>query len=579
MRAPGMVDSWRSVAPLVFLISVLGVLFVWPLRAAPALEPHSFRVEIDLGASQEWTIRAAGPVRVGADGAFIWPYRQEGFSPAITTSISHRKTGSNEPFRHFFPVLEASDDAMPSPADLGYGPGDSVEIAFVRRVRPLVEGGLDQAFVFPVVADASPIVIEVTSLRPEIQLRQVGLASRGDFAELRGERRLFEVPMRRAGISPLHEFSTAPRLFLSSYSDFRELGRAKNAALAQAGPALTDRATRVAPAEAPIHKVVEKLVAELRSDRITPLERAWRLRTMLESRGVPAQIVLTNRRAILALPDVPVGLFDTALVSVPAVRTIYDPSSAPETDIGLDPALGGREALRLGPDGGQLEKLPLTRASSNRIVVRADIQIGTDGTIEGQSLTEASGLASSSFEKLLHRLKAGPAGSGMDKLLQQQSLDGEVQLGPVERRGDVIGQHLSFRLSPLAGSDTVLRVPTIPGPRLFRPPFLDLIPALQGQDIEVVPCRAVMIEHQIILHLPDRRMLVEQPKDMTVIVPMGSYQVRYEIEPTRVIVRRRLEFEPGQAFCTREQVMEMAPLIRATSRDLARQLHLRLPAG
>jgi hypothetical protein len=143
----------------------------------------------------------------------------------------------------------------------------------------------------------------------------------------------------------------------------------------------------------------------------------------------------------------------------------------------------------------------------------------------------------------------------------------------------MIGQHLSFRLSPLAGGDTVLRIPTMPGPRLFRPPFLDLLPAFQGRDVEVVPCRAVSVEHQIILHLPDKRMLVEQPKDMTVIVPTGSYQVRYHVEPTRITVRRKLEFEPGQPFCTKEQVLEMAPLIRATSRDLARQLHLRLPTG
>lgn len=300
---------------------------------------------------------------------------------------------------------------------------------------------------------------------------------------------------------------------------------------------------------------------------------------MLRSQGIASELVFTNRRAILALPDVPVGLFDTVLVSVPALRAMFDMGAVSEPEIGQDPELAGRDALRLGPNGGQLEKLPATRAAENRVFVRADLRIGPDGAIEGQSLTETSGLATVNFRKLLHRLKAGPGDSGIARLLQQQSLEGEARLGPADQRGDAIGQHLSFRLSPLAGGDTVLRVPTIPGPRLFRPPFLDLLPAFDGRDAEIVPCRAAMIEHQIILHLPDSRMLVEQPKDMTVIVPMGSYVVRYEVEATRLIVRRRLEFEPGQPFCTRQQVLEMAPLIRATSRDIARQLHLRLPSG
>lgn len=579
MRAPGIVDRWRSIAPTVFLISVLGVLFVWPLRAAPALEPQPFRVEIDLGSSHEWTIRAAGPVLVGADGAFIWPFRQEGFSPATTTSVSHRKAGGETPTRHFFPEPNALRDSMPTPAELGYGPGDRVKIGLVRRIRPLPGGGFDQAFAFPGHAEDAPVMVEVTSMQPEIRLGQAGMVPRGGSAELRGDRKLFEVSQRQGAASPLHAFSTAPRLFLSSYPDYVELGRAKNAVLTVADQALADRAAKAAPAETPVPRIVEKLVADLRSDKGTPLERALRLRAMLLSRGIAAHIVFTNRRAILSLPDIPVGLFDTVLVSVPAARAIFDLGGSAEADVGLDPELAGRDALRLGPDGGELEKLPAARASANRIFVRADLQIGPDGAIEGQSLTETSGLATANFRKLLNRLKVGPADSGIAKLLQQQSLEGEARLGPSEQHGEVIGQHLSFRLLPVAGGDTVLRVPTIPGPRLFRPPFLDLLPAIQNRDVEVVPCRAVTVEHQIVLHLPDRRMLVEQPKDMTVIVPMGTYVVRYEIEPTRVIIRRKLEFEPGQPFCTRKEVLEMAPLIRATSRDIARQLHLRLPAG
>lgn len=576
MRAPGIVNCWRSMAPMVFLISVLGVLFTWPLRAAPVQEAQPFRVEIDLSASHEWTIRAAGPVLVGADGAFVWPFRQEGFSPAVTISVSHRKLGAGAETRHVFPERGAAGIGLPSPTELGYQPGDRVEIALVRRVRPLAQGGFDQAFVFGGSAVDAPVMVEVRSLRPEIRMAQAGLVSRGGSVELSGERRLFEASERRDRASPLHEFSKAPRLFLSSHADFRELGRAMNAVRTSTDQALADTAK---PANASTQQIVEKLVAEHQAEKGTPLDRALRLQAMLRSRGIAAQIVFTNRRAILALPDVPVGLFDTVLVSVPAAKAMFDPAGSSVANVALDAELAGRDALRLGTDGGKLEKFPAARASDNRIFVRADVQIDADGSVEGQSLTETSGLAAINLQKLLHRLTTNATDSGLAKLLQQQSLEGEARLGPAEQHGDMIGQHLSFRLSPLAGGDTVLRIPTMPGPRLFRPPFLDLLPAFQGRDVEVVPCRAVSVEHQIILHLPDKRMLVEQPKDMTVIVPTGSYQVRYHVEPTRITVRRKLEFEPGQPFCTKEQVLEMAPLIRATSRDLARQLHLRLPTG
>jgi hypothetical protein len=279
------------------------------------------------------------------------------------------------------------------------------------------------------------------------------------------------------------------------------------------------------------------------------------------------------------LPEVPVGMFDTVMVAVPALRMMLDPVRLSQLDIKVDPELAGRDALILRPDGGKLEKLPLLRPSDNKVFVRAELQIKADGEIEGQSLTESSGLAASKLQRLLQRLREEPQEASIAKILQQQSLDGEARLGPTDQRGDVIGQHLAFRLLPQAGSDTVIRVPTIPGPRLFKLPFVELVPALKDQDVPFVFCQAVTIEHHIVLHLPDKRMLVEQPKDITVAVPMGTYMVRYSVEPTRVIVRRRLEFEPRQAFCSREQVLETAPLIRAASRDLARQLHLRLPTG
>lgn len=578
MRGHGIVDRCRFAAPLVFLISVLGVLFVLPLRAAPAFASNAFKIEIDLG-SHEWTVRATGPMTVSADGTFDWPLRHEGFSTIVTTSMSHRRMGDDAPSRHVFPETVAPGDAMPSARDLGYGPGDRVEITFVRRIRPLAGGGLDQAFMFTNDGQGTPVTIELKSLRPEIRISQIGLVERGGTFELRGQRRQFEVPERQKGVSPLHEFSTAPRLFLSSYPDYLELGRAKSATLVREHHDLSEGVAQPAAPGAPVRHVVEELLADLRSHGGTGIDRADRLRALLGTRGIEAHLVFTNRRAILALPEVPVGLFDTVLVAVPEIRMMLDPVRLSELDIRLDPELAGRDALHLRSDGGKLDKLPLLRASDNKVFVRAELQIGADGAIDGQSLTEASGLAASNLQKLLHRLLESPLDASIENLLQRQSLDGEARLGPTEQRGDAIGQHLSFRLLPQTGGDTVIRVPTIPGPRLFRLPFADLVPALKDQDVPFVSCLATTIEHQIVLHLPDKRMLVEQPRDMTVAVPTGSYHVRYTVEPTRVIVRRRLEFEPRQAFCSREQVLEMAPLIRAASRDLARQLHLRLPTG
>lgn len=573
MRCLNLADRWRSAISTVFLISVLGVLFVWPLRAAPVRENLPFRIEIDLSSPQEWTIRATGPVRVGSNGQFAWPFRQEGFSTARTTSFSHRPVGSTTPIRHVAPGGPAPE-FLPVPAELGYRPGDVVEIGLVRQVTALAGGDIDQAFVLPRRAGDAPVTIELRAPRPTVRIRSSGLLSRGEDLDLRGNRQFFEQDMSRSGASALHEFSTEPRLFLSTHDSYAALGRMMQERLPEPKVMANHVSQNTRPKD-----LVKSLLEQMPMRAGPAIERAQTLRFELAAKGLESELVFTNRRPILALPDVPVGLFDTVLVAIPSARLLVDPGAPAEIALDVDPEFGGRDALRLNANGARLEKMPLVRAAENRIFVRADLQIGRDGTIEGQSLTETSGPASIRLRQLLARLNRNSAESGLPALLQGQSLDGDARLGPLDLNGDVYGQHLSFRLNSSRTDDTVLRVATIPGPRLFKPPFLDLVPALQGQDVVAVPCRAVTLEHQIILHLPDKRLLVEHPKDIAVILPSGSYQVRYEVEQTRIIVRRRLEFEPGRAFCTREQVLEMAPLIRATSRDLARQLHLRQPAG
>ena len=592
-------SSLRSVVPLIAL--AWGAL-AGPIQAATQPEQaSSTRAEITFDNAKSWRMRAVSRLIVGQGGTLAEPVHSEGFAAREVLAMSFQVL-----VRQGQPVQSESRphdlDLFREPARFGLIAGDVIEQETIYRFQPLVgNAGLDQVFVFPNREQPHKVSLVITGEKPEIRLESNRLAMQR-LVDADGPRTLFDAASPPAhlqrGMS--HALETAPRLSVSSHVNHAALAAflpqpdLATALLPLAG-AETDplRLANVLMAEvkklsappravplpiAPQRQTLRPMARVVSEKGATPLEAAILLRDQLLRHGLKADLLFANDRMFSALPRMPVGLFDTVMVAVPAHGLVLD-LSMEAASRWFQPDFYGREMLRVSGQSANLEILPRVAREANRIVVRADLTVGRDGIVEGQSVTTADGPSSVLLRDLAGKFTGSSRELLRKVLMERQGLEGLAQPGTIEDRGDQIHVHLGFRLNAPGGSDHVQHIATIPGPSLYRPPLLGLLLALKDPSIAEIPCRTLILEQDFIVHLPDRRALVEMPKNVQAETEIGRYSARYRLEDARLHVSRKLELDPPSMMCNRDQLHYLAPVIRAAARDMSRKLHVRMPDG
>lgn len=448
------------------------------------------------------------------------------------------------------------------------------------ELRPMGEAlTLDQTFAFPAIAPPARIEIEIVGLAPGIALETNGFEGVESFrpgAELRLTGQIVEGrPTADTGPGPL-------RLHLSTHDGTDGLARAIRAALAPPPPAEPLQAGPLDPVvlRSLMQQEREKHGGAVGSGRsahdaaLARLAQAMRLQAELDRRGWASRILFTNRRPVLALPVHPVFLFDAVLLDLPEAGLVLDPERGALLDrLVPHPDLAGKAVLTLAPAGASLGAFrPLTPAD-NHIAVRAELALDHDGVIQGQSRTEARGAARASLEQFSARLAQESA--NLVDLLRRQGLRGMARLGPREAATEHLSQHLEFELETMTPESGPIPIRAGVGPRLFRPPLLNLLPSLQAGAARPVSCVPQRLEQAIVLHLPDGRSLLDIPPDLDVRTPHARYRARYRLEQTHLHISRHLDIDPPGPLCAAELIREMAPALRAAGQDLDRPLNLR----
>jgi len=459
-------------------------------------------------------------------------------------------------------------------------------------LSPLAAGqGLDQTFAFPPEMGGGQLVIEIVGHAEGIGIEYSGLRLTspvipGHAIRLTGQ---IATTQHRSG-----GMIGALRLHLSSHASPEALAAAIRAPFDLPGPPITGKPPIPDRAE------LARLMASLGAHGLTgsgfarpapggngpawspeeqralaPLERAMLLQGEILRRGWTSHLVLSNRRSLPALTLRPAFLFDTVMVEVPQARLLLDPSRQLLLDSDVPhPDLGGKPALVLAASGPELRAFRTLRPADQHVVVRAELSLDHHGTINGHSRTEVRGAARPILANLTQRL--GQQNDAMQELLRRQGLVGTARLGPSEQDDNSLSQHLEFRLENRMRGSVRMPIHASGGPRLYRAPLSHLLPALQAGSEVAVTCQPMRLEQDIVMHLPDRRSLLDVPPDLHVEAAHSRYLAIYRLESTHLYIRRLLELDPPGATCPAGLIREMAPVLRAAGLDFDRPLNLRL---
>lgn len=550
---------------LVLVSAVLALCsLVATAQAGFPAEPAEMRIQIHIETAERWVVRL--PERALGERGTQRPslIRSEGLSRSIVTPSVDRRENK-------------------------------------RIIRALIDGmGAERLYAFPPSQQTHRFTIDVTGQTDLVRLIPQGLIEAREHAPVEGARRFVVIVPQGSATDAIR----MPTLLISSIANDQQRGDlldqmtilARNPAFdswlrtlpasarAETGGALAEFAalrSRLAVtigdrnATRPLHQPLRQPDSALASEQLNPLETMLLFHRLLEARGIATDRIFASLRRPFETPDEALAAFDSLVLRDRSSGRYYWLAGDRLAESGqLPPEFAGRLALLIGQDKAQRTFIEIGRPSTHRIEVSAEMQVLRDGSVEGQSLTLAHGASAPLLALLAERLNDMPARAGAE-LLSRQMLDGVIRLGHVDRQAEQVGVHLGFRLEPAIEAGDVLLVPGSSGPRLHRLPLADFLPGLRRDVPEAIACKPLHLRQRIVLHLPDRRALLELPQDVLVKVARGHYQSAYRQEGRRLMIDRLLELDLPSSLCGRELVLDLAPVLRAAGRDMDRLLQIR----
>lgn len=486
-------------------------------------------------------------------------------------------------------------------------PGDVITLHTIGGLKANALGGASIVQVFP--ASARLIKAEI-SVSGE-HLASVAQESHGfDVVRKVGPEGVTMVyslqpqPHRPDEPGAVHPIDFAPRLVMSTWQSYDDMGR-KLAKIAltsdhelanvssNARAAVSDAVGHRAKAMAILNALIREFVVETQHstvmaafrslDQVQVQKRGSRFdlarlyRALLAAEGIEGEIILTNLQALYSLPKVPVPAFDAALVHIPALDAYVDPSAQVMSFGVLHPAYAGKMGLKLGANAALFVIAPRLSAQDNRTRVLSEVSVSAEGGVEGNTRIEGHGGAGIVLRQNIARLASAGNAQDMQSLLRRQNMTGEAKLSKAEtnHHADPFVADMSFRIHGETGRDKAVRVPISAGPRLIRPPQVDLVTALREERTQPFPCLPQSFEQDIVLHLPPTDMPYATPPNVAVRVAHASYEANYTLKGNVLNARRRFVLNVPGFVCTLETARDLAPAVKAAGRDMRRMLDVR----
>ena len=401
--------------------------------------------------------------------------------------------------------------------------------------------------------------------------------------------------------SALGVYDRLPRVFVSSEPDYAAFARDYAALVrphVRVTPAIQALADRIAGA-APTRREQARLIyewvdAHIRyvalylgngalepHDAQTVLDNGWGdckdhvvlLQALLAARGIAADLVMLNLGNSYSLSGPPtLAQLNHAIAYLPEFD-LYVDSTALLAPFGTLPfSEYGKPAVHTGAMGPVLRKIPVLPPGAASMELRTTATLNEDGSIEGTTVTHASGpfaielrrdaawvqaTGDGAAASQLHTL--GDNGSGRfafdppEHLAPNYAVSGDFSLDarPELLDGDSFAPPAGLRLLPR------------PGEVLLQP-----VGARGLSDDTPVPCYAGRQVEEVALTLPPGRHLQRVPQDVRIDSPAVTYRGTWTLRGATLTHRADLQVRTHEVLCRGEERAGMAAAFTRIRRDL-----------
>lgn len=285
----------------------------------------------------------------------------------------------------------------------------------------------------------------------------------------------------------------------------------------------------------------DKVLADKSGDSA---DEAVLLKAMLAAKGIDSDLVLIDTDSVYRLSvPAPFVQLNHVLLYLPQFSAYADPTVA-FSEIGMLPfGAYGKPAVFAVPTGEVRRTIPVLTPDAATLDYDSTAHIASQGMIEGDSVTTATGPFAVSLLLAAHLFAAPDSGN---RPMQQLQASGEIGTGgfrfppTIGRGGVVLPAHYAISLWPQLTPDNRLALPE--GLRL-QPRAGDLLIGALGTPLPATvptPCFAGRETETISLDVGPGYRVTQLPADTTIDDPAFQYKTHWSVVGSIITVRRAL---------------------------------------
>lgn len=301
------------------------------------------------------------------------------------------------------------------------------------------------------------------------------------------------------------------------------------------------------------------------------------MRALLAAKSIDADYVLINTSAVYKEIAVPAPiLYNHAIVYLPEFDLYVDPTSPVSDFQSLPEGDADKSVLRVGKHGVMRSRTPPISMEANRLSIKADVVIGSDGTATGESTIEASGQTALELREAGLRASMQGAEAYVKQRLRSLNWHGTGTLelhDPTDHLEPYIVKtkfHLTNRFFGEGENRNAIPI----GPLLAEPVSTRIIAFIRDDRTQDFVCKAGTYNVSIDVHFPDGRTLASTPKDVAVSASFLTYKATYLLADQVLHLERSFTSNVRGQSCSAGMAQALAPVASAAARDFGTRLDI-----
>ena len=296
------------------------------------------------------------------------------------------------------------------------------------------------------------------------------------------------------------------------------------------------------------------------------------LESLLMAAGIDSSPALINSNSAYLLPRLPTpGIFDHVITYVPSLNIFLD-STSRFAPVGTLP-IGDMDKPVLIVSTGQISRTPMTSHLKDRTQVRVQMQLKSDGRVEGASQSKLSGI----FEVFsrgsqFNRVNEDQVDRINNLLSQfQETGRGSIALNEPTNFDKAWGVDASFDLDPVVN---------VPGPSAMNIP-MGLVPGQIKYLSRYVPvlgrkfptfCHSTQHEEWIDLSFPKEMKITRIPHNVEFASGTLRYTSSYALNRNTLKIKRTFSSIRSESICGAESDKWYDDFTKVVRRDLRQQV-------